>query len=135
VPSKQLQIAVILLALAVSAGVCLARSLNSIQGGGLSGPSPNLSPTVGLALPHRNQAPVSPSTPGTVPGTLSSENTGANPITGLPCSGGGALAISGAGGLADTPSAPPNESNPEQPSAELSSLTSVFGTTTSLGSC
>jgi hypothetical protein len=83
----------------------------------------------GLTLPNQAEIPVSPATPGSV---LSNETTGSNPLTGLPCTGAGALAVSGAGGLSDSASAPPDS---DSSSPQLPTVSSVFGSSTSLGSC
>jgi hypothetical protein len=57
-------------------------------------------------LPARTELSVSPSIPtGLLPNT-----TGTNPLTGLPCTGPGALAISGAGTLPGSTTAPVNGS-------------------------
>jgi len=86
----------------------------------------------GLVIPQRSEVPVSPTTPS---GLLNSQTTGTNPLTGLPCSGQGSLAVSGVGGLGDTASPPPG-GDPTQPaSAQLPSLTSVFGTGSGTGAC
>lgn len=89
----------------------------------------------GLLIPQQNEIPVSPATPGTLPGSLSNQTTGINPITGLPCSGQGSLAVSGAGSLADAATPPPGSDATSTPTAQLPSVSSVFGTTTTLGSC
>jgi hypothetical protein len=57
-------------------------------------------------LPARQQLSVSPALPtGLLPNT-----TGTNPLTGLPCTGPGALSISGAGSLPGSTTAPVNGS-------------------------
>ena len=89
----------------------------------------------GLLIPQRNEVPISPATPGTAPGSLTNQTTGTNPITGLPCSGQGSIAVSGVGGLGDTASQPPG-GDPSLPATEqLPSLTSVFGTGSGAGAC
>ena len=95
----------------------------------------SLNPSTTLTLPELSEVPVSPVTPGTSPGTLNSENTALNPITGLPCSGGGSLAVSGAGGLADAATPPPDEESGSVPTEQQPSLTSVFGSASTLGAC
>jgi hypothetical protein len=89
-------------------------------------------PITTLTLPQQPEIAVSPASPGTAPGSFGNETTGSNPLTGLPCTGEGSLAVSGAGGLADTAS-PPVGSSPTTP--ELPTITSVFGSPSTLGSC
>lgn len=92
-----------------------------------------LNPTTTLTIPHQSEVSVSPVTPN-ASGGLSGENetTGTNPLTGLPCTGEGSLAISGAGELPDS-SSTPADSTPLAP--QLPALNSVFGSSTTLGSC
>jgi hypothetical protein len=91
-----------------------------------------VNPITTLTVPQQAEVPISPATPGTNPGSLNNETTGTNPITGLPCSGAGSLSVSGAGGLSDSATPPPDSTSP---TPELPSLNSVFGSSTSLGSC
>ena len=87
-------------------------------------------------LPEQPEVPVSASTPGTGPGTLSNETTGTNALTGLPCSGEGALATTGAGALPDATNPPEGSLTPaNQGAINLPSLNSVFGPTSALGAC
>ncbi|HEY2532241.1 MAG TPA: hypothetical protein VGJ20_30660 [Xanthobacteraceae bacterium] len=67
-------------------------------------PVPN--PSSSLVLPQGPENPVSPTTPGTLPGTLAGPGTGVNtnPITGQPCIGAGSSAING--GLIGSPTTP-----------------------------
>jgi hypothetical protein len=89
-----------------------------------------------LTLPQQGETAISPALPGTGPGTLTNETTGTNPLTGLPCSGLGSLAVSGAGGLPDSATAPPgSDATTDAPEDELPAITSVFGSTTTLGAC
>jgi hypothetical protein len=89
--------------------------------------------TVALAqsftLPEGPELAVSPALPS---GLLSGETSGTNQLTGLPCSGGGASAVSGVGGLGDTTTPPPNDD-----SADLQAppIVSVFGSGSTLGAC
>lgn len=99
----------------------------------------NFNSSLPLVLPSHPEAPVSPATPGTVAGTLTNETAGINPLTGLPCSGQGSLAVSGAGALADTASPPPGDVNEAAPGGQNTiaepSVTSVFGNASGLGAC
>jgi len=99
-------------------------------------PAQTLNSTSALIVPEQAEVPISPATPGTRPGSLTNETTGTNAVTGLPCTGEGALATSGAGALADTASPPPGSTTPvDQGAIAEPSLTSVFGPSTSLGAC
>jgi hypothetical protein len=82
-----------------------------------------------VTLPEGPELAVSPALPS---GLLTGESTGSNPLTGLPCAGGGASAVSGLGGLADTTTPPPGAD-----SADLQAppIVSVFGSGTTLGTC
>jgi hypothetical protein len=82
-----------------------------------------------VTLPEAPELAVSPALPS---GLLTGESTGSNPLTGLPCAGGGASAVSGLGGLADTTTPPPGDD-----SADLQAppIVSVFGSGTTLGTC
>jgi hypothetical protein len=110
-------IALAILALVASAAAAAAQNVNS---------------STPLIVPQQSEAAVSPAAPGLLPGTLTNETTGINPLTGLPCTGGGSLAISGAGGLSDSANQPPDSTSP---TPQLPSLNSVFGSGTSLGAC
>jgi hypothetical protein len=84
-------------------------------------------PSAPRQLPEIAVSPALPS------GLLSGESTGSNPLTGLPCSGGGASAVSGVGGLGDTTTPPQGD---DSDADQLPTFNSVFGTTsTTLGSC
>jgi hypothetical protein len=72
---------------------------------------------------------VSPALPSTAE-PLTSENTGRNPLTGLPCSGTVATSVTGAGGLGAAATVGSPSTTPQLPT-----VTSVFGSTTSLGAC
>ena len=79
---------------------------------------------LGLTLPQAPEMPVSPITPGTAPGTTAQDiGIGVNPVTGLPCLGGGASAING--GLPSVSTAPDQTS--QTGGAGLPPSTSVFG--------
>jgi hypothetical protein len=66
-----------------------------------------------LTIPQQPEVPVSPTTPGTLPGTEAGPGTtvGANPITGQPCLGGGASALTGGLSGAPTTSDQPGEAS------------------------
>lgn len=96
------------LALAATAAVALAQSVTVPEG-------PELS--------------VSPALPS---GLLSGESTGSNQLTGLPCSGGGASAVSVVGGLGDTTTPPPGDDSADE---QAPPIVSVFGTGSTLGAC
>jgi len=83
----------------------------------------------GLSSPVSPEIAVSPAIP---QGLLGNESTGANPLTGLPCSGGGASAVTGVGGLGDTTTPPPNG---DLTIEQLPPPQSVFGSGTTLGAC
>lgn len=95
-------------------------------------PAQTLNPSTSLTLTPPREIAVSPSTPGTTPGSLGGETTGTNPVTGLPCSGQGSLAVSGAGALPDVASPPPDETSA---TPQIPSVSSVFGPQTTLGAC
>jgi hypothetical protein len=79
---------------------------------------------LGLTLPETPEMPVSPITPGLLPGTTAQDiGIGTNPITGAPCLGGGSSAING--GLPDVSTAPDQSGTPDV--AGLPPSTSVFG--------
>jgi hypothetical protein len=83
-------------------------------------------------LPARQQLSVSPSLPtGLIPNTA-----GTNPLTGLPCTGPGALSISGAGALPGSTSAPVNGSQITPTGAlQTPAFQSVFQSGGSGGAC
>jgi hypothetical protein len=104
-------IGLIALALAATATVALAQS----------------APATVLEAPELAVSPALPS------GLLSGESTGSNPLTGLPCTGGGASSVTGVGGLGDTTTPPPGDTSDAE---QLPPITSVFGTvSSSLGAC
>jgi len=79
---------------------------------------------MGLTLPEAPEMPVSPITPGLLPGTTAQDiGIGTNPITGAPCLGGGSSAING--GLPSVSTAPDQPGQPDI--AGLPPDTSVFG--------
>jgi hypothetical protein len=97
-----------------------------------SGPPMTLNSNTPLTLTQPSpEVPVSPVTPGTVPGTLFNETTGTNPFTGLPCSVEGSLAIGGTATLPGTSSDPETET----PTDQLQAPMSVFGSETGPGAC
>jgi hypothetical protein len=81
-------------------------------------------------LPARSELSVSPSLP--TSGLLTNATNGTNPLTGLPCSGPGSLAVSGAGGLPGT-TAPPLNGDSATP--QLPTFRSVFGSASTSGAC
>jgi hypothetical protein len=103
-------IGLIALALAATATVALAQSVPS-------------------TLPETPEVAVSPTLPS---GVLSGESTGLNPLTGTSCTGGGASAVSGVGGLGDTTTPPPDD---ESAAEDLPTFASVFGSGSTLGAC
>jgi hypothetical protein len=114
--------------------ICL--SAGFLAAGQTTTPAQNVNPATALVVPEQTEVPVAPTTPGTGPGTLSNETTGTNQFTGLPCSGEGALATTAAGELPDATSPPQGSSTPsDQGAINLPSLSSVFGSSSSLGAC
>ena len=104
-------IGLIALSLATTAAVALAQNAPS-------------------TLPETSEIAVSPALPS---GLLGGESTGSNPLTGLPCTGGGASAVSGVGGLGDTTTPPQGD---ESGAEQLPPFVSVFGSGSStLGAC
>lgn len=104
------------------------------------GQAQTFNPSTTLTLPQSPEAPVSPTTPGTLPGTTAQDTTvGTNPITGAPCIGGGGSAING--GLPGAPTAPDELSDSGQNTLGLPPNTSVYGlnnqisNTTNPGAC
>lgn len=96
-------------------------------------------PSTPLTLPEMAEPPVSPINPGTLPGStaaIGGAASGSNPITGLPCNGSGSIAVSGAGGLPGTATAPPGTSETlDQIPVGAPPTTSIFGSQSNLGSC
>ena len=95
-------------------------------------PAQTVNPFVPQLVPQPAETPVSPVTPSTTPGGLTNETSGNNPLTGLPCTGQGSLAVSGAGALSDSATPPPDQT---LLTPQLPTLSSVFGSSTALGSC
>jgi hypothetical protein len=97
-------------------------------------------PSLPYTVQQTPEQPVSPINPGTLPGStaaIGGSAAGTNPITGLPCNGGGSLSISGAGGLPATATAPPGLSNEtlDQIPVGTPPTTSIYGSQSSLGPC
>jgi hypothetical protein len=91
-----------------------------------------------FTLPQIPEPPVSPINPGTLPGTTAATGgtAGTNPITGLPCSGLGSLAVSGAGGLPGTTTPPPGSTETlDQIPVGSPPVSSIYGSASSLGPC
>jgi hypothetical protein len=84
-------------------------------------------PTDALTLPESPETPVSPTTPGTLPGTTAGSglSVGTNPITGMPCSGEGSTALNNALPEADTEDHA--AANPDEIPSGLPPGSSVFG--------
>jgi hypothetical protein len=88
-------------------------------------PAITTNPSSSLTLPQQPEMPVSPTTPGTLPGTTAPNiAVGTNPITGAPCLGGGASAINGG-----VPGAPTASNQPAEPGQAVNGLapnTSIY---------
>ena len=89
-----------------------------------------------LTIPQQSEVPVSPTTPGTLPGTQAGAGTtiGTNPVTGQPCTG-GASALNG--GLAGAPTTSDQPGEPSQQTAGLPPNNSIYGlgNATNPGAC
>ena len=83
-------------------------------------------PSTPFTLPQMPEPPVSPRNSGTLPGsTAAGSGSGSrNPITGLPCSGGGSISVSGPSGIGGSTTA-----------IGTPSVTSIYGPTSSFGAC
>jgi hypothetical protein len=97
-------------------------------------PPPVVNPSAPLTLPAPSEMPVSPTNPGTLPGTTSALGPaiGTNPITGLPCTGeGSSSAVAGSNTLPGT-SSPAGDNQ-----VGLPSTSSVYGepNESELGAC
>src|SRR5579863_6340979 len=94
-------------------------------------------PSSSVTIPQQPEVPVSPTTPGTLPGTQAGPGTtiGSNPITGQPCTGGGASALNG--GLLGAPTTSDQPGEPNQATAGLPPNNSIYGqgTITNPGAC
>ncbi len=94
-------------------------------------------PSSSLTIPQQPEVPVSPTAQGTLPGTDAGAGTaiGTNPVTGQPCTGGGASALNG--GLAGAPTTSDQPGEPGQATAGLPPDNSIYGpgTATNPGSC
>jgi hypothetical protein len=94
-------------------------------------------PSTSLTIPQQSEVPVSPTTPGTLPGTDAGAATsvGTNPITGQPCLGRGASAFNG--GLAGAPTTSDQPAEPGQDTNGLPPNNSIYGlgTTNNPGAC
>ena len=109
-------IAIVVLALTAGSTAAIAQTFN-----------PSTSNSGAQLSPQQPEAPVSPG----MGAPLNSTN-GLNPLTGLPCTGAGSLAVSGAGALPGTSTPPPNSTSttPTSPS-----FNSVFGSSSAIGAC
>ena len=97
-------------------------------------------PSSSLTLPQQPETPVSPTTPGTLPGTTAPNiGVGTNSITGAPCIGGGSSAING--GVPGAPTAADQPAEPGQavtglpPNSSIYSLNNQVGGTANPGAC
>jgi len=94
-------------------------------------------PSSSLTIPQQSEVPVSPTTPGTLPGTQAGPGTtvGTNSVTGQPCTGGGASALNG--GLPGAPTTSDQPGEPGQATAGLPPNNSIYGlgTATNPGAC
>lgn len=94
-------------------------------------------PSTSLTIPQQPEVSVSPTTPGTLPGTQAGPGTaiGTNPITGQPCTGGGASALNG--GLTGASATSDQPGEPGQAIAGLPPDNSIYGlgTGTNPGAC
>jgi len=123
-------------ALALLAPLVFANPTGSEAQSFSSAPVPpiTLNPSSSLTLPQppvAAEVPVSPITPGTVPGTLFNETTGTNAFTGLPCSVEGSLSIGGTAALPGTSST----FETDAPTDQLQGPMGVFGSETGPGPC
>jgi len=84
-------------------------------------------PSSTLTIPQQPEVPVSPTTPGTLPGTEASPGTTieTNPITGQPCVGSGASALNG--GLAGAPTTSDQPGQLGNSTAGLPPDNSIYG--------
>ena len=90
-------------------------------------PSPAITtnPSSSLTLPQQPETPVSPTTPGALPGTtVPNIAVGTNPVSGAPCIGGGASAIDG--GVPGAPTASNQPAEPGQTVTGLAPNTSIY---------
>ncbi len=94
-------------------------------------------PSTSLTIPQQSEVPVSPTTPGTLPGTEAGAGTaiGTNPITGQPCIGGGTSALNG--GMTGAPTTSDQPAEPGQDTADLPPDNSIYGlgATANPGAC
>jgi hypothetical protein len=120
-----------ILALILSSNLSAAQNTsNSLLSGNTTNPVLSGNSTI---LPARSELSVSPSTPT----GLLTNTTGTNPLTGLPCTGPGALSVSGAGTLPGTTSPPVNGSDigAATGSVQIPTFPSVFQPGGAAGAC
>lgn len=141
---SMVELALLALGLLAGAATAHAQGLLSPQPRAAAETAPlilvqNVNPSVPFTVPQMPEPPVSPINPGTLPGSTSAVGgaaTGSNPITGLPCDGSGSIAVSGAGGLPGTATAPVGTSETlDQIPVGAPPVTSIFGSQSNLGSC
>jgi len=137
-----LELTVLVLGVLAGAATAVAQGLLSPQSPAAAGRLPLIlvqNPSTPLTLPQMAEPPVSPINPGTLPGStaaIGGTTTGSNPITGLPCNGSGSIAVSGAGGLPGTATAPPGTAETlDQIPVGAPPTTSIYGSQSNLGSC
>lgn len=98
-------------------------------------------PSNSVTVPQRAEQAVSPTTPGTLPGTQAGPGTsvGTNPITGQPCLGGGGSAITGGIPNAPTAANQPDQANPGinglPPDNSVYGLNNQLNSTSNPGAC
>lgn len=93
-----------------------------------------------FSLPETGEPPVSPINPGSLPGStaaIGGSATGTNPITGLPCNGGGSISVSGAGGLPGTATPQPGltTENAGRIPVGVPPTSSIYSSQSNLGAC
>jgi len=93
-----------------------------------------------FSLPETAEPSVSPINPGTLPGStaaIGGSAAGTNPITGMPCNGLGSIAVSGAGGLPGTATAPPGLSTETlgRIPVGVPPASSIYSSQSNLGAC
>jgi hypothetical protein len=120
--ASKLTIAAVLAFLATSPLAFAQNTSNPLTTGNTSNPLMSGNTVRPLVAPQSPENAVSPALPsGLIPG----QTSGTNPLTGLPCSGAGSLAVTGTGTLPGASSPPVNGSSTTPVTPAFSS---VFGT-------
>lgn len=93
-----------------------------------------------FTLPETAEPAVSPINPGSLPGStaaIGGSATGTNPITGMPCNGGGSVSVSGAGGLPGTATPQPGltTENTGRIPVGVPPTSSIYSSQSNLGAC